>query len=141
MHRKLNAISHGEQQQLYVSFDDQPEEPFTTSSFVVANAAPSTTILAQGGGAPSYQDALLDVTWLETTGENRSMVYLTELARRAMDTHDISDEADVHHKQAKSVSIRSEQPIKYVVDGENYTAKTIDVSVMPASLRVFTSSY
>lgn len=49
-------------------------EPFSieTNSLVVANAAPLTTILAQGKGNPDYFDGLLDITWIKSepnTGE------------------------------------------------------------------------
>ena len=60
----LEAVSCNEILSLQVQVDDAAIKNIETTSLVVANAAPFTTILAQGGGEPNIKDGLLDITWI-----------------------------------------------------------------------------
>lgn len=53
------AISSNDENNLLVTFDEEAEQQINVNSLTVANAAPFTTVLAQGGGAPDIQDGQL----------------------------------------------------------------------------------
>lgn len=56
------AIANNETLEVDISLDRQPAKKLEASSLVIANAAPFTTLLAQGGGEPDLQDGILDIT-------------------------------------------------------------------------------
>jgi diacylglycerol kinase (ATP) len=124
---------------LRVQFDDQPERPLHTASLVVANAAPLTTLLAQGSGTPDLRDGKLDVTWLSADAGESSMLGLAELAFAGLTS--ISLNASSQFCRAERIRIRrqDEQPLQYVIDGELYTDMTLDIRIAPASLQVMLS--
>ncbi|MCP4057761.1 MAG: hypothetical protein GY738_10690, partial [Pseudoalteromonas sp.] len=66
----FQAFSEQKAQTLYVTLDDNQMQEVNTNSFIVANAAPFTTLLAQGGGQPDHEDGLLDINWLLPSDEN-----------------------------------------------------------------------
>ena len=107
-----------------------------TKSLVVANAAPVTTLLAQGNGSPNYSDGFLDVTWLPKGGEVADEVMslgalaLSGLYERPFDGH-------VFHKRDKKISISSPGAIHYVLDGEPKCDQQITLKLESKSLRIF----
>ena len=107
----------------------------TTSSFVVANAAPFTTLLAQGGGQPNHSDGLLDINWLIPNKENSTTVLsIAELMFSSITQSHLA--INSQHTNAKKVEISSENGIKYVIDGEVKTADRLVIEIQPASLNV-----
>ncbi|MCV5855200.1 hypothetical protein OFN53_31725, partial [Escherichia coli] len=70
-----NAVVAEETQTLTVAmdapFEDENREngsqTLEVHSFVVANIAPFSTLLAQGGGAPQPDDGKLHITYLDNT--------------------------------------------------------------------------
>jgi diacylglycerol kinase (ATP) len=76
-----NAVRLDEAVILKVTIDEESTFQLETTSFVVANAAPFSTILAQGGGEPDLADSLLDITWLPSDATaTEKMLNLTDLA-------------------------------------------------------------
>ncbi|HEX5792329.1 MAG TPA: diacylglycerol kinase family protein [Rheinheimera sp.] len=130
------AVQSNHVQQLLVKFDDEPEQPINTASLVVANAAPLTTLLAQGRGAPDLTDGKLDVTWLIADNDNSQLLGLAELALAGLTNFNLS--AASQNCQASQVQIRrqDQQPLQYVIDGELYKDMTLDIQIAPASLHV-----
>lgn len=129
------AVQISEVQHLTVQFDDLPAQVIETSSLIVANAAPATTVLAQGKGMPNITDGQLDVTWLKNDLENQSAIgSLAELAFVGLTQ--ITLDGNVQHCLAKRVQISAEHEINYVIDGELHQADKLDISIMPASLYV-----
>ncbi|MCI5132142.1 MAG: hypothetical protein D3904_11630 [Candidatus Electrothrix sp. EH2] len=114
-------------------------EPFSieTNSLVVANAAPLTTILAQGKGSPDYLDGLLDLTWIrsDTTDTGGGIIGLLELSVSGM--LNINPGFSISHAQARRVRISVEPLDSYVIDGEVYPPESLDIAVVPKSLRVY----
>ncbi len=140
---------------LFVQLDDKPATTIKTNSFVIANAAPFISVLAQGQGEPDYQDGLLNITWLENGSSlGDQVVDLGALMAAGLNLintektiEDInSSEADKNGETSTSesiktarvqkISIKAEEPIGYVVDGETYEDKLIKISVRPKSLNV-----
>ncbi|QHJ12171.1 putative protein YnbD [Paraglaciecola mesophila] len=127
------AVNVNESLTLTVAIDDEPERELSVCSLVVANAAPFTTVLAQGGGEPNAKDGLLDLTWLPpqaTFGDH--MFSLSELI--APNLFSDEENKNVHHQHIQRIKIRAQQPLQYVVDGETYQAETLDIKVNPNSL-------
>lgn len=131
----FQAFSEQKAQTLYVTLDDNQTQEVNTNSFIVANAAPFTTLLAQGGGQPDHEDGLLDINWLLPSDENTTRVLsIAELMFSSITQTHLAISS--HHTNAKKVTITADEEIKYVLDGEIKTADTLTITVDPASLNV-----
>ncbi|KPV93180.1 Diacylglycerol kinase [Pseudoalteromonas sp. P1-30] len=131
----FQAFSEQKAQTLYVTLDDNQTQQVNTNSFIVANAAPFTTLLAQGGGQPDHEDGLLDINWLLPSDENTTRVLsIAELMFSSITQKHLAISS--HHTNAKKVTITADEEIKYVLDGEIKTADTLTITVAPASLNV-----
>jgi diacylglycerol kinase family enzyme len=133
------AIGQNEVHEFTVQLND--DEPFTikTPSLTIANAAPITTLLAQGKGVPNIMDGKLDLTWLDP--ERMQILNLAELALLGMGDRNADDEtpegnSGVFHRTAQHVTVDISQVGHYVVDGEERQADKLDVVVRPQSLSV-----
>ncbi|MGE6380232.1 diacylglycerol kinase family protein [Shewanella baltica] len=132
-----------------LSLDDAEPTTLTTHSLIVANAAPFTSVLAQGDGEPNMTDGLLDITWLDSGDEPKEqLLSLAELAIAGWVKEGNKDTdaklpsapstaTKVHHAHAKKVNIRSQPKCKYVIDGEIFEPADLTIEVQPASLKVF----
>lgn len=130
-----DAIKLDESVKLQITIDQQPSFEIDTTSFVVANAAPFSTILAQGNGNPNIADGLLDVTWLpETVSVEEQVLNLTDLATSGL--IDSRANSNIQFMQGKSVFIESDLLLNYVIDGESRQADSISIKVKPSSLKV-----
>ncbi|KPZ54758.1 diacylglycerol kinase family protein [Pseudoalteromonas sp. P1-25] len=131
----FQAFSEQKAQTLYVTLDDNQTQEVHTNSFIVANAAPFTTLLAQGGGQPNHEDGLLDINWLIPSEENTtSVLSIAELMFSSITQTQLAISS--HHTNAKKVTITADEEIKYVLDGEIKTADTLTITIDPASLNV-----
>ncbi|WP_088329770.1 diacylglycerol kinase family protein [Lacimicrobium sp. SS2-24] len=129
------AIDQNKVYTLDVQFDDQPTQRIQTQSLVVANAAPLTTLLAQGEGQPDVTDGNLDVTWLvNQDGVESHWVSLAELAFSGL--FEDNPAGQIKHQQAKRVRISGDKLEKYVIDGEVFSDLPLDIRIHPASLHV-----
>lgn len=134
---------------IQLSLDDAEPTTLTTHSLIVANAAPFTSVLAQGDGEPNMTDGLLDITWLDSGDEPKEqLLSLAELAiagwvkegnkdTDAKRPSALSTATKVHHAHAKKVNISSQPKCKYVIDGEIFEPADLTIEVQPASLKVF----
>ncbi|WP_413489503.1 diacylglycerol kinase family protein [Shewanella baltica] len=132
-----------------LSLDDAEPTTLTTHSLIVANAAPFTSVLAQGDGEPNMTDGLLDITWLDSGDEPKEqLLSLAELAIAGWVKEGNKDTdaklpsapstaTKVHHAHAKKVNISSQPKCKYVIDGEIFEPADLTIEVQPASLKVF----
>jgi len=129
------AVNANETLSLRGKIDDNDEQVIEACSLVVANAAPFTTVLAQGGGEPDFEDGLLDITWLppgETSGQH--IFSMSELAIAGLNQEYRPD--NVKHTKARKVRITSSKKISYVIDGETFSEDTLNIQTNPASLNV-----
>ena len=134
---------------IQLSLDDAEPTTLTTHSLIVANAAPFTSVLAQGDGEPNMTDGLLDITWLDAGSEpTDKLLSLAELAiagwvkegnkdTQSKPPNVPSSTTKVHHAHAKKVNISSQPKCKYVIDGEIFEPANLTIEVQPASLKVF----
>lgn len=131
----FQAFGEQKSQSLTVKLDDNEPQEICTNSFIVANAAPFTTLLAQGGGQPNHNDGLLDVNWLTPNKDDFTTVLsIAELMFSSITQTHLA--INSHHTNAKRVEITAEDEIRYVLDGEAKTAKRLVITIAPASLNV-----
>lgn len=133
------AIGQNEVHEFTIQLND--DEPFTieTPSLTIANAAPVTTLLAQGKGIPNLTDGALDLTWLDH--QRMQILNLAELALLGLgDRHEDSEAEEgnngVFHRSAQRVKVNLANVGRYVLDGEEREADSIEVIVNPRSLSV-----
>ncbi len=130
------AISKNDIISLTVTFDDDAPQTIETPSFVIANAAPVTTALAQGGDEPDMTDGKLDVTWLEPNNDvDQHLFSLAELV--FSDAKSKKQSSRIRHQQVSSIHIKQPENSDYALDGEIYNSADILIKVEPASLKVF----
>lgn len=139
------AMSMAETLTISLSLDDAAPITIRTHSSVIANAAPFTSLLAQGNGEPNMTDGLLDITWLDADDDPKGpLLGLAELAIAGWVKEGRKDLkvqqarlSKVHHAHAKKVTISSQPKCKYVIDGEVFEPADLTIEVQPASLKVF----
>lgn len=131
----LNAVTNGNSITLKVRFDQEEEQTLETQSIVIANAAPFSTLLAQGSGEPDINDGKLDVTWIpkaELPGMH--VLSLTELAVAGVTSEKLGSFTE--HRQVESVRIQHPDGLKYVIDGELFESRVLDIAVRPDALKI-----
>ncbi|MGO1297617.1 MAG: diacylglycerol kinase family protein, partial [Vibrio sp.] len=132
----FNAVVAKDTQTLTVSMDNQAEETRDVHSFVVANTAPFSTLLAQGGGAPQPDDGQLHITYLDNTASLGGRIYaLSDLTLTSVGAQEQSKR--FQYKTVQRVTISADKDIEYVIDGEMYCDKQLDIALHPRSLNVF----
>ncbi|SEL33072.1 Diacylglycerol kinase family enzyme [Colwellia chukchiensis] len=129
------AMNRNEVLRLQVQFDDQASKTIDTTSLVIANAAPFTTVLAQGGGEPNIKDGLLDITWLPPQKNiSSNMLSLAELALSGLTPQ--AKPLQSEHTNAKKVQISAAHKLDYVIDGEVFSASKLSIEILPKSLNI-----
>ncbi|MCQ8878650.1 dual specificity protein phosphatase family protein [Pseudoalteromonas shioyasakiensis] len=129
------ALGQQTAQEFTVQLDDNEPREINTNSLIVANAAPFTTLLAQGGGQPDHSDGLLDINWLTPNEDATTNVFsIAELMVSSMTQTHLA--INSHHTNAKCVRISAADEIKYVLDGEIKTADELVIEIEPNSLAV-----
>lgn len=129
------AINQADNFMVELEADGKPLLNQSVSSVVIANAAPITSLLAQGGGEPDPTDGYLDVTWIDATEQTVERIAgIAELAITGLTS--LKADSRVHHVRAKKVSITTTPLKKYVIDGEVFDAAPIEIDVQPKSLHV-----
>ena len=101
----------------------------------VANAAPATSILAQGPGGVIPDDGLLDVTILSTQTEMSTLGAVSSLMTDAL-RGVASQHNDVLYLRTKRIKVTTNPPQKVTVDGELIGTTPIEMECLPLSLNV-----
>lgn len=108
----------------------------TAAAVTVANAAPPTSILAQGSAGIIYDDGLLDLTVVapaNRAGAIASAYHLLQTAFRG----DAAERDDIGYLRAKRIKVTTDPPQKVVLDGEIIGTTPIDVECIPGGLTIF----
>jgi YegS/Rv2252/BmrU family lipid kinase len=130
------AINMNQTLNITMTLDDSAAVELTTHSLVIANASPVTSMLAQGNGEPDITDGLLDITWLEENDQpEEHILSFAELIMAGVGS--IKIDTRVHHIQAQKIHLRSQMPIEYAIDGELFTADSLNICIKPKSLTLF----
>jgi diacylglycerol kinase (ATP) len=106
-----------------------------TGTITVANAAPATSVLAQGFGQVIVDDGLLDVTIATPQTRLQGLNTLTSLFASAL-VNTPTQRDDIIRLRTKRVKIITEPPQKVVIDGEIVTAETVEFECLPKALTV-----
>ncbi|NMM39833.1 diacylglycerol kinase family protein [Pseudoalteromonas arctica] len=129
------ALGEQKAQDFTVQLDDNQPHKIHTNSLIVANAAPFTTLLAQGGGQPDHYDGLLDVNWLTPNPDaSANVLSIAELVFSSITQAHFA--INSHHTNARRVAISATEEIKYVLDGEVKSADKLTIEITPQSLAV-----
>ncbi|MEL6438602.1 MAG: methylglyoxal synthase [Cyanobacteria bacterium J06621_8] len=108
---------------------------FQAGAITIANAAPPTSVLAQGIGEVVAYDGLLDITI--ATVDNKLQAVTTMLSMLGAALIRTSAELDnIVHLRASKVKISSSPHQKVVLDGEIIGNTPLEIECFPSSLKV-----
>jgi methylglyoxal synthase len=111
-------------------------ETFQAGAITIANAAPATSVLAQGIGEVIANDGLLDITI--ATVENKLQAVTTMLSMLGAALIKTSTERpNVVHLRSRKLKIAAIPPQKVVLDGEIIGNTPLEIECIPQSLTVF----
>lgn len=109
------------------------------AAITVANAAPPTSVLAQGGGQVIYDDGLLDLTIAAAESKLQAVTTMLRMLGAAL-VKTGTQQQNVVHVRAKTVKITTDPPQKVVADGEIIGTTPIIVECIPNGLTVLAPS-
>lgn len=131
----FNAVMADNPIQLTCRLDDEEPQSLLVRSFVVANTAPFTTLLAQGHGEPEPGDGLLHITYLDQADSvAERLLALSDITLASVGIQDKSELFS--YASAQRVEISADKTIDYVVDGELYSADKLTIEIKHQSLQV-----
>jgi len=108
---------------------------FEANSITIANAAPSTSVLAQGGGEVLYNDGKLDVTIASAETKLQGLTTMLRMFGAAVVKAGV-EQPNVVHLQTDRLSLTTDPPQKVVLDGEIIGTTPIEVNCIPGGLTV-----
>jgi diacylglycerol kinase (ATP) len=132
------AIDENQPLSMRVQIDGGDIQVITTTSLVIANAAPFTSLLALGNGEPNITDGLLDITWIESSETSpQQLLSMTELLFAGLNgEREDNQQSQIHHVQAKRIYLNTDSSCQYVIDGELFESEDLCIKVKPKSLNV-----
>ena len=126
------------------------QEPFTTEieiegvvkqfhagAVTIANAAPPTSVMAQGFGSVNAKDGLLDVTIAAPTSDLEAITAMASLLGAAL-FKTPTNRDDIINLKTKKIKVKTDPPQKVVLDGEMIGTTPIEVECIPDGLNVLT---
>jgi diacylglycerol kinase family enzyme len=133
------AVLENESQVLDFFIDDTEQVETEVSSLMVANAAPFTTVLAQGNGQPDPFDGKLDVTLFGKLDSPLSLFNALISPPNEMQTDIRETETPTPLKkfQIEKLQLRSESKFNYVIDGEVRTTNDLLIKIHKQALKIF----
>jgi diacylglycerol kinase (ATP) len=108
---------------------------FQAGAITIANTAPITSVLAQGGGQVISDDGLLDVTIASAETKVQAITGMMRMLGAALIKTGIEHQ-NIVHLSAKQIKVTTNPPQKVVVDGEIIGTTPIDIECIPGGLTV-----
>lgn len=108
----------------------------SAAAVTIANAAPPTSILAQGSGGIVLDDGLLDVTIVSPANKAGAVTAAYELFQSAS-SGNATERDDIGYLRASRFKISANPPQKVVLDGEMIGTTPVDVVCVPSGLTIF----
>ena len=108
----------------------------TAVAVTVANAAPPTSILAQGPAGILFDDGLLDITLVAPQNKAGAIAASYHLLQTALSGNP-TDRDDIGYLRAKKVKISADPAQKVVVDGEIIGMTPVSIECVPGGLTIF----
>ena len=115
---------------------DGKEYRLDASAITMANAAPATSMMAQGFGEVIPDDGLLEVIVASPKDRMSGLSVLSSLAWSAIMSSSVNHNNNIACFRTKELQIELDDVQKLVIDGEVLDAKTITLSVNPGALQV-----
>jgi methylglyoxal synthase len=109
-------------------------ECFQAGAITIANAAPITSVLAQGIGQVVFDDGLLDVTIASAKTKLEAIRTIARLIGSALLKP--SESPDIVHMGAKKLRVTTNPPQKVVLDGEIIGTTPVEINCVPGGLTV-----
>ena len=110
-------------------------QTFQAGAVTIANAAPPTSVMAQGLGSVNASDGLLDVTIAAPKNELEAIGAMVNLVGAAL-LRSPTTRDDIINLQTRSIKVSTTTPQKVVLDGEMIGTTPIDVDCIPHGLNV-----
>ncbi|MFC4700443.1 diacylglycerol kinase family protein [Glaciecola siphonariae] len=147
----FDALKENDTQSYTISIDGQEARTIEASSILVANAAPLTSLLSQGRGAPNPTDGKLDLTILNTR-DSTSQPFAKLIAQAVSKGGlNLDEQADLQHAFVKNLRIsktvsnsksRSDSQTKmeelsFAIDGELQNSSELNIAVIPGAFTMF----
>ena len=108
---------------------------FQAHAITIANAAPPTSVLAQGAGEVVFDDGLLDVTIASAENRLQGITTMFRMLGGAITRTNI-EQQNVVHVRTPRLRVTADPPQKVVVDGEIVGETPIEVECIPDALTV-----
>jgi YegS/Rv2252/BmrU family lipid kinase len=108
----------------------------SAAAITVANAAPASSILAQGAAGVIFNDGLLDLTILSPANPLSAIATSYDLLSSTL-RGTASQREDVGFLRSKYFKVTTKPPQKVVLDGELIGTTPIEVECIPGGLTVF----
>ncbi|UBF29311.1 methylglyoxal synthase [Kovacikia minuta CCNUW1] len=108
---------------------------FQANAITIANAAPPTSVLAQGAGEVLFDDGLLDVTIATAETKLQAVTTMLTMLGSALVKGGRQNQ-NVVHGRARKLKVKTNPPQKVVVDGEIVGTTPIEVECIPDGLTV-----
>jgi diacylglycerol kinase (ATP) len=108
---------------------------FQAGAITIANTAPITSILAQGGGQVISDDGLLDVTIATAETKLQAITGMLSMLGAALIKSGMEHQ-NLVHLCAKRMKVTTNPPQKVVLDGEIIGTTPIDIECLPGGLTV-----
>ncbi len=115
---------------------------FQSAALTIANAAPPTSMLAQGAGSVVFDDGLLDVTVAAAKRSPKSVQQKLQAVSGMMQLMgsaligNAPEMENLFHFRAQQLKITTTPPQKVVIDGEVVEASSLEIECLPAALTV-----
>jgi len=106
------------------------------NAITVANAAPSTSVLAHGTAGVIYDDGLLDVTIITPNTRAGAIAISYHLLQSASNDEPATRE-DIGYLRTKKVRVSTDPPQKIALDGELIGETPVEIECLPKALAVF----
>jgi YegS/Rv2252/BmrU family lipid kinase len=108
----------------------------TASAITIANAAPATSILAQGAAGVVFDDGLLDLTIVSPATKVGAIAASYDLLTSAL-RGDAVQREDIGYLRARRFRVTTNPPQKVVLDGEIIGDTPLDIECLPGGLTVY----
>lgn len=131
----LTQLSNLEQFEAQIETDDKIIT-VSAAAITIANAAPATSILAQGAAAVVFDDGMLDLTIVAPKTALGAIATSYDLLSSTL-RGESSQREDVGFLRAKHFKVTTTPPQKVVLDGEIIGTTPIDIQCLPNGLTIF----
>lgn len=108
----------------------------SAAAIAIANAAPATSILAQGGSEVVFDDGLLDLTIVAPATPLIAIATAFDLLSSTL-RGEASQRDDVGFLRSKKFKVTTNPPQQVVVDGEAIGTTPVEVECIPKGLTVY----